>query len=93
MTSSQLSAVSRKTPRGLPNPVATFARTRVSPIPTLQCSLVRSSTALCAARANASGSSVVMPMNASSHPSTCTVAPGWARRVAMTSADAALYAS
>ena len=47
ITSSQLSAVSRKTPRGLPKPVATFARTSVSPMPTLQCSAVRSSTALC----------------------------------------------
>ena len=49
-------AVSRKTPRGLPNPVATFARTSVSPTPTLQCREVRSRTADWMSRAYASGS-------------------------------------
>lgn len=93
MTSSQFSAVSRNTPCGLPNPVATFARTSVSPMPTLQCSRVRSSTARRTASAYASGSSVSTPRNASSQPSTCTVAPGWSRSVAMTAADAAVYAS
>lgn len=92
MTSSQFSAVSRNTPRGLPNPVATLARTSVSPIPMLQCSRVASSTACCVRRAYASGSSVAIPTKASSHPSTCTTAPGCARSVAMTSSDAARYA-
>lgn len=90
ITSSQLPDVSRNTPRGLPKPVATFARTSVSPMPTLQCRRVRSSTARWIRRAYASGSSVVTPTKASSHPSTCTVAPGRSRSVAMTSADASV---
>lgn len=89
MTSSQFSRVSRNTPRGLPNPVATLARTRVSPIPTVQCSRVRSSTAACSCRAYPSGSSVRTPTNASSQPSTWTTAPGMPRSVAMTSREAA----
>ncbi len=42
-------------------------------------------------RAYPSGSSVVTPTKASSQPRTWTTAPGWARSVAMTSSDAAVY--
>ena len=89
MTSIQLSRVSRKVPCGLPKSVAILARTRVSPMPTEQCRPVASSTAAWIERAAASGSSVSTPTNASSHPSTSTTAPGVARSVSITRADAA----
>ena len=43
-------------------------------------------------RATASGSSVSMPTKASSQPSTSTTAPGIARRVSITTAEASSYA-
>ncbi len=92
ITANQLSRVSRNIPRGLPNSVAILARTLVSPMPTEQCSSVAASTSACTVRATCSGSSVSMPMNASSQPSTSTTAPGIARRVVITTADAASYA-
>ena len=58
-------------------------------MPTEQCRPVASSTAAWIARAAASGSSVSMPTNASSQPSTSTTAPGVARRVSITRAEAA----
>ena len=88
MNSVQLSRVSMKVPCGLPKSVAILARTRVSPMPTEQCSPVASSTAAWIARAVATGSSVSMPTNASSQPSTSTTAPGVARSVAITRAEA-----
>ena len=92
MTSNQFSRVSRNVPRGLPNSVAILARTLVSPMPTVQCSRVAASTSAWMRRATPSGSSASAPTNASSHPSTSTTAPGTARRVSMTTADAASYA-
>jgi hypothetical protein len=56
ITSNQVAAVSRNTPRGLPSPVAIFARTLLSPILTEQCGPVPASTSACTRRANASGS-------------------------------------
>jgi len=91
MTSAQVSAVSRKTPAGLPKPVAILARTLVSPMPTEHRSPVASSTATCTRRANPSGSSPSWPRNASSQPSTSTTVPS-PRSVSMTCADAASYA-
>ena len=88
MTSIQLSRVSSKTPCGLPKSVAILARTSVSPMPTEQWRPVASSTAACTCRAVATGSSVSTPTNASSHPSTSTTAPGVARSVSITRADA-----
>ena len=93
MTSNQFSAVSRNLPPGLPNSVAILARTFVSPMPTEQCSRLAASTSAWMRRATASGSSASTPTNASSQPSTSTTAPGTARSVAMTVADAASYAS
>ena len=61
-------------------------------MPTEQCSRVASSTSAWTVRATCSGSSVSMPTNASSQPSTSTTAPGIARRVSITTADAASYA-
>ena len=92
ITSNQLSRVSRNMPRGLPNSVAILARTLVSPMPTEQCSPVAASTSAWIVRATASGSSVSMPTNASSQPSTSTTAPGIGRRVSITTAEAASYA-
>ena len=92
MTSNQLSRVSRNVPRGLPNSVAILARTLVSPMPTVQCSDVAASTSPWMPCATSSGSSDSRPTNASSQPSTSTTAPGTARRVSMTTADAASYA-
>ena len=89
MTSNQFSLVSRKVPRGLPNSVAILARTVVSPMPTVQCRWAASSTSPWIRRAADSGSSASMPTKASSQPSTCTTAPGTARMVSMTTADAA----
>ena len=89
MTSSQVSRVSRKVPCGLPKSVAILARTRVSPMPTEQCSPVASRTP----RLDLSGGRLrvvgVTPTNASSQPSTSTTAPGGPRRVCITRADAA----
>ena len=89
MTSIQLSRVSMKVPCGLPKSVAILARTRVSPMPTEQCSPVAASTAAWIERAATTGSSASIPTKASSHPSTSTTAPGVARNVAITCADAA----
>jgi len=88
ITSTQLSAVSRNIPRGLPNPVAIFARSRLSPIPIEQCRPVAPSTAACTRAAITSGSGVCTPMNASSQPMTWTTASN-VRRVSITSAEAA----
>ncbi len=60
-------------------------------MPTEQWRPVASSTAACTCRAVATGSSVSTPTNASSHPSTSTTAPGVARSVSITRADAASY--
>ena len=60
-------------------------------MPIEQCRSVRASTAARISSAVASGSSVSTPTKASSQPSTSTTAPGHARRVAITSADAASY--
>ena len=89
MTSIQLSRVSMKVPCGLPKSVAILARTRVSPMPTEQCSSVAASTAAWISGRSATGSSVSTPTNASSQPSTSTTAPGVARSVSITRADAA----
>ena len=88
ITSYQFSSVSRYVPRGLPNSVAIFARSLLSPMPTEQCRWVASSTAACSSRANNSGSSVSTPRNASSQPSTSTTASKL-RRVSITTALAA----
>jgi hypothetical protein len=93
MTSNQLAAVSRNTPRGLPNPVAIFARILLSPIPTEQCSRVAASTSVCTRRANVSGSPVRTPTNASSQPRTSTTTPSMPRSAPMTCAEAASYAA
>ena len=74
-TSNQFANVSRNTPAGLPNPVAIFACSLFSPIPTVQSSCVCSRTRRASDRAKASGSSTSTPMNASSQPSTSTTAP------------------
>ena len=89
ITSNQFSRVSRNVPRGLPNSVAIFARTLVSPMPTVQCRRVAASTSAWMRRATTSGSSASTPTKASSQPSTSTTAPGTARRVSMTTAEAA----
>jgi hypothetical protein len=93
ITSRQLAAVSQNTPRGLPNPVAIFARILLSPIPTEHCSRVAASTSACTRRANASGSPVRTPTNASSQPCTSTTAPSMPRSTTMTCAEAASYAA
>ncbi len=93
ITANQLSAVSRNTPRGLPNSVAIFARTLLSPIPTEQCRPVASSTARCAARATLSGSSVTTPRKHSSHPITSSTTSGSVRSAAITSSDARSYSA
>ena len=89
ITSIQLSRVSWKVPCGLPKSVAILARTRVSPMPTEQWRSVAASTAAWMLRAVATGSSVSIPTKASSQPSTSTTAPGVARSVSITLADAA----
>ena len=93
ITSNQFAAVSRNTPRGLPNPVATFARILLSPMPTEACSPVAASTSACTRRANPTGSPVRTPTNASSQPSTSTTAPSRPRSTAITCAEAASYAA
>ena len=76
--------VSRATPPGLANPVAVFACSFVSPIPTAHVSPVAASTAaLHVAGRSASGSSVRTPTNASSQPHTSTTT-GNDRSVAIT---------
>ena len=92
ITSNQLSRVSRNIPRGLPKSVAILARTLVSPMPTEQCRSVAARTSAWMVRATCSGSSVSMPTNASSQPSTSTTAPGIARSVSITTDEAASYA-
>jgi hypothetical protein len=74
-TENQLEKVSRNTPAGLPNPVAIFACSLFSPIPTVQSSCVSARTCDASDRANASGSSTSTPTNASSQPCTSTAAP------------------
>jgi hypothetical protein len=61
MTSDQFSAVSTKLPRGLPNSVAIFARSLLSPIPTEQCSPVAVSTRSLTTAAKAAGSGRTPP--------------------------------
>ena len=78
--------VSRNTPAGLPNPVAILACSLFSPIPTVQSSWVAARTRAASDRANASGSDVSTPRNASSQPSTSTTAPE-ARSTSMTEAE------
>jgi len=85
-SSYQLPEVSRKTPAGLPKPVAILAWSLFSPIPTEQSSRVASLTPAASSRAKASGSAASMPTNASSQPSTSTGAPV-SRSTCMTSAD------
>ena len=89
MTSNHVWRVSRNTPCGLANPVAIFARSRLSPMPTEQCRPVASRTAACTDLANASGSSVSTPRNASSQPITSTVASR-ERSVSITVAETAV---
>jgi hypothetical protein len=91
ITATQLSRVSSYTPAGFANPVASFARSVLSPIPTEQDSDVRASTSRWISRASAHGSCVDTPRNASSQPSTWTTASN-ERSVAITTADAASYA-
>ena len=91
MTSSQFDAVRTNTPRGFANPLASFARCFESPTPIEHQSFVRSSTRACTSCASASGSFEVTPMNASSHPSTCTTA-GNERSTSITPRDASRYA-
>ncbi len=74
-TENQLRNVSRNTPAGLPNPVAILACSLFSPIPTVQSSRVSSRTRKASDRAKPSGSSTSTPTNASSQPSTSTIAP------------------
>ena len=78
----------RKTPAGLPNPVASLACSVFWPMPTLHSSRVAVRTRSWTSRASASGSSVSTPRNASSQPSTWTTASN-VRSVAITSAEAA----
>ena len=88
ITSNQVSVVSRPTPRGLPNEVAIFAWSLLSPMPTELWSRVLSSTAVRTSAAKVSGSSVRTARNASSHPSTCTGTSN-DRSVSITTAEAA----
>src|SRR5580658_1928354 len=85
-TENQFADVSRNTPAGLPNPVAILACSLFSPIPTVQSSWVAACTRAAKDRANASGSDVSTPRNASSQPSTSTTAPE-ARSTSMTEAE------
>ena len=85
-TENQFSDVSRNTPAGLPNPVASLAWSLLSPMPTVQCSRVASSTRAWSVRANRSGSGMSTPRNASSQPITSTTAPE-SRSTSMTWAD------
>jgi hypothetical protein len=81
--------VSRNTPAGLANPVAIFAWSLFSPIPTEQSSRVAAFTSAARPRANVSGSSAVTPTKASSQPSTST---GWpvSRSTAITRSETSL---
>ena len=87
--SNQVAEVSRNTPAGLPNPVAIFACSLFSPIPTEQSSSVAARTSAASARAKVSGSAVSTPTKASSQPSTST---GWpvSRSTAMTRSETSL---
>ena len=85
---SHVAHVRRATPPGLANPVAVFACSLVSPIPTAHVSPVSAWTRCCTDRASASGSSVTAPRKASSQPHTSTTT-GNDRSVAMTRAEAA----
>ena len=80
--------VRRAMPPGLAKPVAVLAWRRVSPMPTAHVSAVAATTRALTSAANASGSSVSTPMNASSQPHTSTTA-GNDRSTAITSSDAA----
>ena len=91
ITSSQFSRVRRNTPRGLANPLPSFARIFVSPTPIEHHSSVRSHTAACTSRASASGSSADTAMNASSQPITSTTA-GNDRSTSITRFDDSRYA-
>jgi len=86
MTENQVADVSRNTPAGFPNPVASLACSLLSPIPTEHDSSVAASTRSRTSRANDSGSDVSTPRNASSQPSTSTTAPV-SRSTSMTTAD------
>ena len=81
-----------KTPRGLANPLASLARSFVSPTPIEHQSLVSSNTRVCTERASSSGSDAATPMNASSQPSTCTT-PSNERSASITRPDASRYAA
>ena len=83
--------VMRAMPPGLANPVAVFASSLVSPIPTAHRSPVAANTVACSWRAKPSGSSVFTPTNASSQPHTSTTAPS-DRNAAITRSEAASYA-
>ena len=95
ITSAQFCAVRVNRPPGLPNSVAIFARSRLSPIPTAQVRRVSAVTAAwirLASSSAAASSATVVPTNASSHPMTSTVTPSNRRSTAMTCSDAASYA-
>src|SRR5262245_54761244 len=72
ITANQLNLVSWYTPAGLAKPVASLARSLLSPMPTEHDSRVDDSTAACTDRANSNGSSTDAPRNASSQPRTST---------------------
>lgn len=86
MTSHQFSCVSRKIPPGLPKPVASLARSLLSPIPTAHDNPVSRRTAARRSAARASGSSAVAPTNASSQPITSTTT-GNSRSVVITCSE------
>ena len=87
-TGYQDASVSRKTPAGLPKPVASLACSVFWPMPTLQSSWVAARTRRWICRAIASGSSVSTARKASSQPSTSTTA-STSCSVAMTRSEAA----
>ena len=95
ITSVQFCAVRVNRPPGLPNSVAIFARSRLSPIPTAHDRRVFARTAAWIrwarsfAATSADSSGTVAPTNASSQPITSTVTSSKPRSTAMTSSDAA----
>ena len=89
IVSNHVARVSVAIPPGLAKPVAVFACSLVSPIPTAQLSLVAGQHALLHGRApSPPGRRCVAPTNASSQPPTSTTT-GSERRVDITSSDAA----
>ena len=80
MTSNHVSSVSRKTPAGLPKPVASLACSLFCPMPTVQSRSVASRTRRWMSRAIGLGIVGSMPRNASSQPSTSTTASSSSQR-------------